>query len=314
MASCEKNIWLIVVTYNAEEWLPELSKSIENSLLQPMVVIVDNHSSDNTVTIAKSLFPTAQVSLNKTNQGFGRANNTGIQQAVKAGAKYVFLLNQDAKLTPTTLSELLSTSNSLKDDRYAIYSPMHLDYAGEKIDPFFLTYLSDPRSTLISDLLFSAHSDIYEFPFLPAAAWMIDCEVLREVGGFDPLFFMYGEDFDLCLRVKRAGYKIGLVPHARVCHHHGGFPRSLPSTKKRIWDIYWQLIVNLKDPDIPFFVSLCLNVRNNSFTFIRLLFSLRLRSIYCLTLAWMRVISRLSIIQRHRNICCLKAGAFLFDS
>src|SRR5262249_35245854 len=62
---------------------------------------------------------------------------------------------------------------------------------------------------------------VYGVEFAPAASVLIPAAALREVGGFDELFFLYREDDDLCRRLKKAGWKIGIAPSARVQHWHG---------------------------------------------------------------------------------------------
>jgi GT2 family glycosyltransferase len=93
-----------------------------------------------------------------------------------------------------------------------------MSYDGGEVDPQFRRYASNK---FWDDLYFGKRSAVYWVEFMPAAAILIRRTALLEVGGFDPLFFMYGEDDDLCRRLRAAGWKIGFVPDAVVQHWHG---------------------------------------------------------------------------------------------
>lgn len=306
-------IWLVVVTYNAEKWIQNLGNSIKNSTVKVTTVIVDNNSSDNTIQLIESFFPDFKVITNKKNEGFGKANNLGLKMALQAEAEYVFLLNQDAKLLPNTLSHLLNVAESMDKDEYGIYSPIHLDYAGENIDPIFTNYISSNSCSFFSDILFGRKADIYSVQFMPAAAWLLNCSVVRKVGGFDTLFFMYGEDYDLCIRMIRYGYKVGLVPSSFACHHRRGKPPQHVSLKKKIWDLYWPIIIKLKDPKKSFFYSLILTFLRNSVTLLKSIVFMKIGDIYCLLRVWITVLTNLKLIWLNRVICQSEQGAFLND-
>ncbi|HBH47983.1 MAG TPA: glycosyltransferase family 2 protein [Bacteroidales bacterium] len=182
------------------------------------VIVVDNASSDGTCSFIKERFPNVILLEQMENLGFGQANNIGIKYALKKGADFVFLLNQDAYLNDGALEELISTS--LKYPDYGIVSPIHLDGPGSTIDRAFSGYLNyNANKDLLSDYILGRKIKvIYELPFINAAAWLLTRKCLEKVGGFDPLFFHYGEDLNFCQRVKYHNFKIGVVPHCFIQH------------------------------------------------------------------------------------------------
>lgn len=205
-------VFTIIVTYNGLKWI---DKCISSVLEQSTVVIVDNNSSDGTSKIITEKFPEVVLLSQDKNRGFGIANNIGISYGLKNGADAVFLLNQDAYVGKDCLENLVKISK-IKTD-YGIISPLHFNGNGNALDYSFqkLAYMSP----LISDLITKQYSkDIYDFKFINAAAWFIPKDVFLKVGGFDPMFFMYGEDDNFSQRVLYHGFKVGVIPSAEIFH------------------------------------------------------------------------------------------------
>lgn len=205
-------VFTIIVTYNGLKWI---DKCISSGLEQSTVVIVDNNSSDGTSKIITEKFPEVVLLPQDKNRGFGIANNIGISYGLKNGADAVFLLNQDAYVGKDCLENLVKISK-IKTD-YGIISPLHFNGNGNALDYSFqkLAYMSP----LISDLITKQYSkDIYDFKFINAAAWFIPKDVFLKVGGFDPMFFMYGEDDNFSQRVLYHGFKVGVIPSAEIFH------------------------------------------------------------------------------------------------
>ena len=205
-------VFTIIVTFNGLKWI---DKCISSVLEQSTVVIVDNNSSDGTSKIITEKFPEVVLLPQDKNRGFGIANNIGISYGLKNGADAVFLLNQDAYVGKDCIENLVKISK-IKTD-YGIISPLHFNGNGNALDYSFqkLAYMSP----LISDLITKQYSkDIYDFKFINAAAWFIPKDVFLKVGGFDPMFFMYGEDDNFSQRVLYHGFKVGVIPSAEIFH------------------------------------------------------------------------------------------------
>lgn len=205
-------VFTIIVTYNGLKWI---EKCITSVIEQSFVVVVDNNSSDNTVKIIREEFPDVILLSQDINIGFGVANNVGISYAMNKGADAIFLLNQDAYAGKDCVENLIAMSK-IKTD-YGIISPVHFNGNGGALDYSFqkLAYMSP----LISDLITKQYSsDIYDFKFINAAAWFIPIKVFYKVGGFDPIFFMYGEDDNYSQRLQFHGFKIGVIPNAMIFH------------------------------------------------------------------------------------------------
>lgn len=196
------------------QWIDTCLKSCDNY----SVIVVDNASTDETVAFIASNYPTVTLLKQAKNLGFGQANNLGIRYALDHGAEHVFLLNQDAYLVEDVLEQLVRFQKSHPD--YGILSPIHITGNQQKLDKNFSNYmLHENTGQFYSDfVLGNPINEVYEVPFVNAAAWLVSGKCLETVGGFDPLFFHYGEDDNYCQRVRYHGFKIGVLPKACVIH------------------------------------------------------------------------------------------------
>jgi len=210
---------LVLPTYNGEGFVENALDSVSKQSLTPQsVFVIDNASTDHTVEKVRKQFPSAIIIELDENTGFGGASNLGLQRALDEGADYILLLNQDVVLSGDTIERLVNAMEG--NPRYGILSALQVSYDGSAIDQTFRGYALE--SSFYDDLaLAQGVKEVYSTPFVPAAAVIFRRSALEMVGGFDPLFFLYGEDEDLCRRYLGAGWSIGFAPGAVVRHWHG---------------------------------------------------------------------------------------------
>lgn len=207
-------IAIIVVTYNGMTWL----KQCLNSCADYPVILVDNGSKDETVSFIETNYPNVTLLKQSKNLGFGQANNLGIRYALNHGAEHVLLLNQDAYIIDDALEQLIAFHK--EHTEYGILSPIHITGNQQKLDRNFSIYmLREKTGQFYSDFVLSNKlATVYEVPIVNAAAWLLSRECIETTGGFDPLFFHYGEDDNYCQRIAYHGFKIGVLPKAYVIH------------------------------------------------------------------------------------------------
>ena len=215
--SIGQSICVIIVSYNFESWIDRCIPSIQTSTLPTTILVVDNASQDRTCEIIRNRYPEVVLFENKENLGFGKANNIGMRYALEKGFDYVFLLNQDAWLEQNALEKLVNAA--YRHPEFGILSPVHFNGNGTALDFGFATYtgLKNPKDIELS-------SEIEEFPFINAAMWLLPARVIRKVGGFAPIFAHYGEDRNLAQRIRKNGYKIGVVKSAAGFHDREARP------------------------------------------------------------------------------------------
>jgi len=212
-------VFVIIVTYNGRIWFDRCLGSLCESVIPVQTVVIDNGSSDNSVDYIKSKFPDVKVFASEKNLGFGQGNNKGIKYALDKGADYVFLLNQDAWIEPSTISELVRIHQM--NPTYGILSPVNLGVNKDIILDGFIELLADYKNVdikWIEDIYFDRLKDVYQIESVNAAAWLLPKKVLEIVGGFDPIFFHYGEDDNYLQRTHYHGFLVGVCPGVTIVH------------------------------------------------------------------------------------------------
>jgi GT2 family glycosyltransferase len=215
-------VYVVIVTYNGLQWTDRCLSSLRKSNHPVKTIIIDNGSTDGSLDIIKSKYPEIDLIIPGKNLGFGQGNNVGIQKAFDQGADFVFLLNQDAWIEPDTLSKLIAVSDN--DDSFGILSPVHLQSDNKNLDKQFSNYVSPPKCRFYNDLYAGSLQEVYETTFVNAAGWLMTRKCISATGLFEPLFFIYGEDENFIQRIKFHGFRIGVVPAAKMVHDRGERP------------------------------------------------------------------------------------------
>ena len=225
---------IIIVNYNVKEFVKNLLYSLEKALrnFSAEIIIVDNASSDGSVDDIKNKFPNVTLIANEKNVGFGKANNQGLEIAQ---GKYIVLLNPDTIVREDTFTKLIEFMEENTDAGMVTCKVLNPDgtlqlacrrsYPGPWVSFTKVTGLSKlfPKSKLFAryNLTYLDEDKVSEVDAVSGSFMMFKKEVYEKVGGFDPRFFMYGEDLDLCYRVKSSGYKVYYVPVTEIIHYKG---------------------------------------------------------------------------------------------
>lgn len=231
---------IIVVTHNVLALLRTCLASIYASDFadQCEVFVVDN-GTDESLAMVASEFPEVKRILGSPHIGFAAGNNLALAQA---GGRYVLLLNPDTELPPTALSQLHAVMEA--HPRWGIVGPKliradgGLDLACRRSFPTPWNALMK-ASGLARRFPHSRLTAGYNLTYLdPDAGYPIDAVVgafmfirrdaLAQSGPLDDTFFMYGEDLDLCFRVKQAGWQVWYWPAVTVRHMKGESARQRP--------------------------------------------------------------------------------------
>lgn len=239
------NVFVIIVTYNWMRWAEKSISLLRSSTVPLTIVIVDNCSEDSTRDFVVHSCPDVVWLPQKQNLGFGQGNNIGMQYALGNNADHVLLLNQDAFLQPDAVEQMLKVA-----DGRNIISPIHLNGDGSQIDNNFRESLKRADNMLLDDLLLKGSTNsLYNIGEVCAACWLMPIEILKTVGGFNPLFFQYGEDNNYYTRLQFHGRGMKLAPFARVWHdRHKHGNEKLYNRKKTVI----KLLVALCDPGLSF--------------------------------------------------------------
>lgn len=223
-------VLVIIVTYNGMKWIEHCLSSLRQSTHPVTTIVIDNNSIDGTPQYIKEHFPEVILEIKKENLGFGQANNVGMRYALDNGFDYVLLLNQDAYLQPGAVAELLKVA-----DGRNLFSPLHLSGDGKRMDWFFKESLRMADNDLLDDLLIDGKPlNAYEVGEVCAACWFMPIDIIKTVGGFNPLFFHYGEDNNYYTRLLYHQRKTIVVPAAHVWHDRGMFGNEKVYQQRKI--------------------------------------------------------------------------------
>ena len=218
---------LIIVGYDGAAWLPALLNSLRVSISSDdCLVLVDNGGNEGAMPSAAEV-GTLQVLKTPERMGFCGANNFGLEQ-MTADTELICFLNQDVVVQENWLSELAKVFAS--DPKIGALSPAHLTYDFSRVNPNFRASIRHDRQCMSRRV---NEQGWFQQDNLIAAAMVVRTSVLAEVGGFDPIFGSYCEDYDLCRRIREAGYKTGVVPASRIGHFDGSATRTRRAELKR---------------------------------------------------------------------------------
>lgn len=228
------SVSVILVSYNTEDLticaIDCVYASIRKCRFPVDVLVVDNSSRDHSVASIKDKFPDVRLIESSTNLGFGAANNLAVSSS---DSDYVLLLNTDAFLQPESLTVLeqymrvnplvgvvgptiLNADGTVQTAAWNFPSPLQSLFEYSGIGNLF------PRVPLIGGYRKWNHNKNQRVPWLIGACILIRRSVFVDIGGFDSAFFMYAEETDLQLRIRRAGYDIHLCADTQVVHLGGG--------------------------------------------------------------------------------------------
>lgn len=299
-------IFVIIVTYNAmrRKWIDRCLQSLRDSAIPVIPVVIDNHSTDETTKHIQNYYPEVHLITNKENRGFGQANNQGIEDAYCQGATHFFLLNQDAWIKTDTISHLIEVQ-----DKYhlGLVSPIHLTGGGDRLDLGFYRFICKSKQgiTFLSDLILHKDDtkDFYDIEEVNAAAWFLDKKTIDTIGGFDPVFFHYGEDDNFLCRLRYHHIRSGIVPKAFI--HHD---RSDDHGNEKIYHAHQalnKLLCSFSDVNQsawPFTKYRMKTIASHAILFIKMLFSLHIHEAWLIIRDYTLFLLKIRTVIRHKHI------------
>ena len=242
-ASSTPSISILIVSFNTKDVLRECLESVQLSSkgLHVETIVVDNHSKDDSVAMVRNEFPWVQVIESAENLGFGRANNLAFEAA---RGHYIVLLNSDAFLQANTLSLSLAKMQANPTvglasgrlvGRDGLLQPSARMFPSPTRQLLVISGLADkyPKSRFFgqADRTWADPMQAAEVDWVPGAYSIIPASILHKEGFFDPRFFLYYEEVDLCLRIQNAGFKIMYWPEICIVHVGGESSRQVKTVE-----------------------------------------------------------------------------------
>jgi GT2 family glycosyltransferase len=235
------DVSIVIVSFNTLAVLRECLLSVyrETGALRVQTIVVDNSSTDGSPEMVAQEFPGVELIVSKINLGFGGANNLAFEVA---RGRYVVLLNSDAFLTEGSLQRSVAHMDADPKAGLGGGRLVGRDGSQQPSARMFPTVLNDlivlsglaskfPRSRFFGrfDRTWADEADPASVDWVPGAYSIIRAEALQASGPFDPRFFLYYEEVDLCMRIKAKGYSIWYWPDISVVHIGGESSRQVES-------------------------------------------------------------------------------------
>ena len=232
---------IVIVSFNTRDLLRECLLSITRATgkLQVQVIVVDNASTDGSPAMVEREFPRTVLIRSEVNLGFGPANNLAFHAAL---GRHVVLLNSDAFLSSGSLERSVAHMDANPKAGIGGGRLIGTDGALQPSARMFPTVLNDllvlsglaarfPRSRFFGrfDRTWADEGKPSEVDWVPGAFSIIRATALADVGHFDPRFFLYYEEVDLCKRMKQKGYSVWYWPDVSVVHIGGESSRQVTS-------------------------------------------------------------------------------------
>jgi N-acetylglucosaminyl-diphospho-decaprenol L-rhamnosyltransferase len=229
------DISVILVSYNTIELtkkaLGHLFASSHNYEME--VFIIDNDSKDHSADILRREYPNITLIENKKNVGFGRANNQALPYI---NSRYLLLLNTDAFVEQDTIAKTVQYMDA--HPQCGILGVKFLGRDGE-LQPS-CRYFPTPwniflnrtglkrifkRAKMVDDMSWD-HASVRDCDWVPGCYFLVRKKAIDQIGLFDPRYFLYYEEIDLCFAAKRAGWHVTYFPYTSVVHLGGESAKS----------------------------------------------------------------------------------------
>ncbi len=238
---------IIIVSYNSKEFLPACLDTVKAAIegITATVYVVDNGGSDGTADWVKENYGWCEVIDSRANGGYSFGNNLGLKAAGFPDAprfRYALLLNPDTETPPDAFRKMLAYMEA--NPNVGVLGPRlelpdgSLDLACRRGEPtpltsfYYIFGLSRlfPKSPIFAryNMTFLSEHQTADVDSVVGACMLMRGEALQKTGLMDESFFMYGEDLDLSIRIKRQGYRVVYWPEVTIKHLKGTSTRKVP--------------------------------------------------------------------------------------
>lgn len=249
------NIAIVILNWNGKSWLEKFLPNVISHSADSEIFVIDNDSTDDSVSFLKLNFPTVKIVLNDKNYGFAGGYNEGLK---KVDAEIYCLLNSDVEVTENWMEPIIKLFKT--DSNIAAIQPKILDYnrrnyfefagaGGGLIDNLGFPYCRGRIFENIEEDL-GQYNDETEIFWASGCCLFIRSKDFWEQNGFDARFFAHQEEIDLCWRLKNSGKKIYYTGKSSVFHVGGGTLKK-ENPRKTFLNIRNNLSMLLKNLPFP---------------------------------------------------------------
>lgn len=228
MSENSVQVLIVIVIWNGLEDTLECLASIQRCEFSSKgILVVDNGSTDGSSEVISRLYPGVQILRLSENRGFTGGNNVGLQEALRQGVRYAYLLNNDTTVDPKSLCHMVRCADA--NPRSGLLSPIihyydkpdEIWFAGARVRICRGEAVHDHAATV------DWNAPAFDTEWASGCALLVRMSAVTAVGSFDPRYYLTWEDVDWCLRMRSVGYRVIVVPSARILHKGGRSGRKL---------------------------------------------------------------------------------------
>ena len=238
-----KKISIVIVSYNVRYYIVQCIESVRRAIagLDAEIIVVDNHSKDDTVAFLRENFPDVRLMASQSNLGFSRGNNMAIREAQ---GEYILLLNPDTVVGERVLQEAVSFMDNHPEAGGAGVQMLNVDgtcaLESRRALPTpwvsFMKMMGNTERYYMSHLSWDSPQQI---EIISGAFCLLRRKALDQTGLLDETFFMYGEDIDMSYRLLKGGWQNWYLP-LQILHYKG---ESTEKTSFRYVHVFYQAML-----------------------------------------------------------------------
>ena len=238
-----KKISIVIVSYNVRYYIVQCIESVRRAIarLDAEIIVVDNHSKDDTVAFLRENFPDVRLMASQSNLGFSRGNNMAIREAQ---GEYILLLNPDTVVGERVLQEAVSFMDAHPEAGGAGVQMLNVDgtcaLESRRALPTpwvsFMKMMGNTERYYMSHLSWDSPQQI---EIISGAFCLLRRKALDQTGLLDETFFMYGEDIDMSYRLLKGGWQNWYLP-LQILHYKG---ESTEKTSFRYVHVFYQAML-----------------------------------------------------------------------
>ncbi len=253
----------IIVNWNGKQDTANCLDSLKKVRIPPgcafLPIVVDNGSSDDSVSTIRNKYPEALLVETGENLGFTGGNNRGIEAAIQKGAFYIWLINNDTVVDPHVLSAIskldsqeigavgskiyFAPNHEYHHDRYLPKERGKVFwYAGGRID--WANMYASHRG--VDEVDHGQYDSVTDTDFITGCSFFVRADTLATVGKLDDAFYLYYEDLDLSIRIKRNGLRTVYDPSSVVWHVNAGSSGKPGNPLQRYYQTRNRMIVGMR--------------------------------------------------------------------
>ncbi|HLW29649.1 MAG TPA: glycosyltransferase [Brumimicrobium sp.] len=298
---------VVILNWNGLAFLEKFLPSLIDNTSEATIVVVDNQSTDESLSYVRENHPMVEVIVNETNGGFAKGYNDGLHH-LKGRFEYYVLINSDIEVTPNWLVPLVAKLDDnpqiagVQPKVLAYHNKTHFEHAGASggfIDKNYYPFCRGRIFDEVEEDLGQYDNDKEVF-WTTGACMVIRAEVYHQLNGLDEDFFAHMEEIDFCWRAKKQNHSFYVVPTS-VVYHVGGGTLKYENPRKTYLNFRNSLYTIHKNYEGWLFGKIFYRLTLDGIAGVKYLFSFQFKHIFAIVKSHIDYYRNLSVLRKKRK-------------